>query len=1258
MSEAVVGSGSKTVGSATRNWLIGGLLAVAAAIIFGLLYLFVIAPSVPNGSVGWYLFSFATGLTMIVMPCTLPLAFVIVPLSMGKGMVKGIGMALAFGLGVAFTLSLYGVAAALLGGLALGALGADIESLKNWVYFFAGIFALLFALSEIGLMNFHMPTYSGAAPAFIQKRQEILKAFFLGAFLGNVGVGCPHPATPLILIEIATSGDVLYGWTMFLIHAVGRVLPLLLLAFLAILGVNGLNWLMARKDAVERATGWAMVFVAGFILTLGLFSHTWWVNSGLHSGLETLTQEHTFNVILNKNFGTEVQHAHGLETGSGLFGLPLGLGSWFLVTLWLFPIWWWYAKRKKQIHSSPSYKIRELEIKIDRLERDRRQVESMMNIDELELTFDLKHAQEEIDALEAKRRDEETKIQYGETGILKDPIARSYEEKILGIKRNYLLAISVFLALIFIYYLPTNFALKDAAKLSAPHALAPTDSTVTKNNGTPFNTSTQGLPEAHNPVFVTLQNGDTYTITASYVQKRIGNQSLRMLAYNGSVPGPFIRVPQGGQASIVFVNNTDTDQTIHSHGLRVNNNFDGVPDSTQDAVKPGETFTYQLQFPDAGIAWYHPHTRDDYGQEMGLYGNYFVDSTDENYNNPVNREIPLVLDDILIQNGSIAPFYKEYTDHALLGRFGNQYLVNGELDYTLETTKGEVIRFLMTNVSNARTYRLSIPGAFIKRIAAEQSKFEMEVFTDELIISPAERLVFEVFFPDSGIYKLVNKTNTDTEEIVRFISNNSDVTTSYREEFLTARKNLELSQQFNSLRSYVDRAPDKKLRLTVSLTGTVNHDAHAHADAAPVSVTGEGDGHGHGTADAHGDATAVTDPHAGMMEDTNTVDHTAMMNDMHGINAIQWSDPTNSDVVNTTENVEWIIVDEETGQKSMNIPVSDWTFTQGSLVKIRITNDMMAAHVMQHPIHIHGQRFVVLSENGIMNQNMAWKDTALVLPGGYIDILVDMSNLGEWMLHCHISEHLHAGMMMPFRVIDQNGYATGDEYRKSKNANPSAPSDSALSPTDASAFTFETVVTDTNQIITDKLRYRANSPEYVTLNFKDQSGKPISLDKNKQVPFTVTFVSKDGKDHFKTYPGNTGIHMRTDLMNTNVPGTQEFDESMPHGHSLNFPNFIEKVYAEAGHGHAGVEPVGFIPTYSVPAYFSVQGEYRAFVEYYLEGESKPRIGSLTITVGAASFSVDNFGWSPQVKWWILLLLSFIFMIPLVIAVQKYISVKK
>ncbi|MDO8600891.1 MAG: cytochrome c biogenesis protein CcdA [bacterium] len=324
------------------------LLGLFAVIVFGLIWFFFLGPETPVGF-GWYFFSFAAGLTMIVLPCTLPLAFVIVPLSMGKGAAKGLGIALAFGLGVALMLSVYGVVAAIIGEVAIGTLGAPLEVVKNWLYFVAGAFAFLFALGELGLVRFRMPTYSGAAPALIQKQQDFIKAFLLGLFLGNVGVGCPHPATPVILTRIAVSGDIFYGWLLFFTHAVGRVLPLLLLAVLGILGVNALSWLIARKDKVERATGWGMVFVAGFILVLGLFSHDWWVYSGQHTLLEEITGEEKFlGIIINRFNLAGVPHTHGVPVGSGLFGLPLWLGNWVLVTLWVIPLWWYYQTLKKK----------------------------------------------------------------------------------------------------------------------------------------------------------------------------------------------------------------------------------------------------------------------------------------------------------------------------------------------------------------------------------------------------------------------------------------------------------------------------------------------------------------------------------------------------------------------------------------------------------------------------------------------------------------------------------------------------------------------------------------------------------------------------------------------------------------------------------------------------------------------------------------------------------------------------------------------
>src|SRR3990172_7185595 len=181
--------------SQDRHWR--GLFVLFALALFGvfltgLYWIFTASSGSPIGT-GWFLFSFAAGLSMIVLPCTLPLAFVIVPLSMGKGYVKGLAIALAFGLGVAITLSTYGIFAALLGKAFIAYAGGGGEIIKNIFYAIAGVFAMLFALSELGLINFRLPSYMGAAPGFIQILSYISKPLMLGLFLGNIGIGCPHP---------------------------------------------------------------------------------------------------------------------------------------------------------------------------------------------------------------------------------------------------------------------------------------------------------------------------------------------------------------------------------------------------------------------------------------------------------------------------------------------------------------------------------------------------------------------------------------------------------------------------------------------------------------------------------------------------------------------------------------------------------------------------------------------------------------------------------------------------------------------------------------------------------------------------------------------------------------------------------------------------------------------------------------------------------------------------------------------------------
>ncbi|MFM2374233.1 MAG: Multicopper oxidase [Candidatus Parcubacteria bacterium] len=1222
-----------------RSVLIMGTIAVCASIIFGLLYLFVLAPSAPGSSAGWFLFAFATGITMIVMPCTLPLAFVIVPLSMGKGVAKGLGISLAFGFGIAVTQSMYGVIAAIIGSFALGALGAPLESVKNWVYLFAGIFALLFALGEIGLIKVRMPTYTGAAPAFIQRRQDLVKAFLLGLFLGNIGIGCPHPATPLLLIEAASSGNIAYGWLLFMTHAIGRVLPLLLLSFLGILGVNGLSWLMSRKESVERATGWAMVYVAGFILTLGLFTHDWWVNSGIHSALERVTNEQFFNQWFNNALNTAVAHSHGFEVGVGMFGLPLWLGNWFLVAVWVVPMWWWWARKRKALLSSPAFRLREIESRIDRLEKSRRELEEVVKLDDAETDFDLTQHRAQIDSLEKIRREAEEKVQFAEKGALKEPIARSYESRMLAMQRNYLVLFTFFLALIFIHFLPTNFYLNSlsggdhhgTANPGAPTVASDghTDHVHTPSGTalTPFSKETAGLPEAKRSEVVTLKDGDTYNITASYVQKRVGNRTLRMMAYNGSVPGPFIYASQGTNATINFTNHTDIDQTIHSHGLRLDNASDGTPGVTQKVVKPGESYLYTVSFPDAGIAWYHPHTRDDIGQELGLYGNYIIDPKDGAYYSPVNRDAPLVLDDILLEGNTNADFYKETVTNALLGRFGNTYLVNGEENYAMPIKKGEVVRFFVTNVSNARTYNLMIPGAEMKVVGADLGKFEKEYMANAAHISPAERLVIEVYFKDAGNYRLTNATPNGITTLATFAVSDEQVDVSYADIFSTLRTDSADALFFSKIRDMAFAPADKRLRLTVDPKGleSVNHDAHQHAGTdASASAAG-----GHMMPDGTMMGGAMSGSMGGMMK--------------MGMAGIQWDDIGNTDKVNTTQNVTWKLIDEATGKANADIDLASWTFKKGALVKIALTNDMMAAHVMQHPIHLHGQRFVELSRNGVVNQNMVWKDTLLVLPGEKVEIVVDMSNTGVWMLHCHIVEHLFAGMMMSFRVEDADGVAAGDAFRKAaslqvRTQTGTSTAFSYTTPVDAGGYS----------AIPDATSFAYNKLAYVGFTFLDPGKKQLKLSSNVREPLKVTFVKSDGSAVVTTYPGKSDFVLSTSSVgHVDLPG-------MP-AHTHSFFEVVKVAHADAGHPHDPAMMVDAPRTYTVPVVFTSIGSYRGFVEFVPDGETAPRIASFDITVTQGGFSVDSFGWSKSMKWWILLIASLFLMIPLVWWVRRYIN---
>jgi FtsP/CotA-like multicopper oxidase with cupredoxin domain len=113
-------------------------------------------------------------------------------------------------------------------------------------------------------------------------------------------------------------------------------------------------------------------------------------------------------------------------------------------------------------------------------------------------------------------------------------------------------------------------------------------------------------------------------------------------------------------------------------------------------------------------------------------------------------------------------------------------------------------------------------------------------------------------------------------------------------------------------------------------------------------------------------------------------------------------------------NMIWKLIDRETGAENGAI---SWALKVGDRVKIRLVNEMESDHPMHHPFHIHGAgRFLILSRNGEPESNLVWKDTVLLRAGETVDILLDVTNPGLWMAHCHIAEHTESGMMFSFDV--------------------------------------------------------------------------------------------------------------------------------------------------------------------------------------------------------------------------------------------------
>src|SRR5215211_3427542 len=550
-----------------------------------------------------------------------------------------------------------------------------------------------------------------------------------------------------------------------------------------------------------------------------------------------------------------------------------------------------------------------------------------------------------------------------------------------------------------------------------------------------FPTSIEGLPEAERPEVVELSDGDEFELRIAPVTKEIGDNSVRMLAYNGSIPGPTLNVRQGSEVLVHAVNEGDLEATVHWHGLRLENEYDGTH-QTQTPIPLGESFTYRLRFPDEGLYWYHPHIRQDYGQEMGLYGNILVVPNEPDYWPPAHREVLLTLDDILLdEEGRVAPFSPHETDYVAMGRFGTTFLIAGQPEVSMSVKQGEVVRFYLTDTANTRVFKIGVAGARMKLVGGDSGRHEREEMVEDVILAPSERVVVDVLFDQPGEATVEHRTPERTYGLAAITVEEGRAEPQFEREHEALRVNEDMSAERARIAPYLEAAPDKTLAFVAEMdeiggegveTGVYACPMHAEivatwagkcpkcgmklmpapaetepptAFACPMHpeiaatwagtcpkcgmtlrptgtgmVADLGDAAAASAEGAHGDDAM----HGHGQHEEHPTHH-----EQHGAHAhgaaqrIEWEDDmVEMNRKTTPDNMRWLMVDRENGAENTAI---DWRFHVGEQIKIRLVNEKESDHPMHHPFHIHGAgRFLILSRDGVVEPNLVWKDTVLV----------------------------------------------------------------------------------------------------------------------------------------------------------------------------------------------------------------------------------------------------------------------------------------
>ncbi len=399
---------------------------------------------------------------------------------------------------------------------------------------------------------------------------------------------------------------------------------------------------------------------------------------------------------------------------------------------------------------------------------------------------------------------------------------------------------------------------------------------------------------------------------------QVDGEPIDGFAFDGSVPGPTLRLTRGDTLIAEVTNTLSADTTVHWHGLHVPYDMDGVT-WQHDPIGPGETFTYTFTVDQpAGTYWYHPHLDVDRQVDFGLYGVVVVEDPADP---PVDRELILVLDDwptLEVPPSDSGPSDRDAHDHGHGGASG-PWTVNGLTRPTLALSAGETVRVRAVNVANTGYADLRGLGPVL---ATDQGLLPAAVATEAWLLAPGDRVDWQ-WSPDGGGSPLE-----------------------------TAPYALAGGEALG----------DPEPLLTVESSGD--------AAAAPLA--------------------AWPFPGGEVSPDPGTTDLTYVFQ-------------------GSLHTGEWFI----NGEQFPEVTVESLPLGADAVIEVR---NLSAS---EHPFHLHGHAFEVLSVDGVAPAWRTVEDTVNMPIRSTLRLRLLADNPGSWMTHCHILSHAHG--MMTVLEVDEEG---------------------------------------------------------------------------------------------------------------------------------------------------------------------------------------------------------------------------------------------